>query len=903
MSFFPLRMAWRETRAAWRHFLYFFVCIALGVGALVAVALFGANVQQTVAREARGLMGGDLEISLSRPLSEHGEAVLQSLTARGIQMIHVSELVAMAAAQVPTSASPAPTQIVELKAVEPDYPLYGNLRIDPARPLAELLARSEETCQQAENPLAQTLSPDGRGQGEGRGKEEGNSCYGAVVQEAFLIRMGLSPGGHFKVGQATFVVTGLLRKEPDRIATAFSLGPRVMISREGLTAAELVKPGSRLRERHLLRLLETASAEALLYELRGRLAGESARVLPYQDAQPQLRRFLDQLTRYLGLVGLTALFVGGIGVASSIQAFLREKLNTIAILKTLGADSATVVRTYLLQAMLLGLIGSLAGAAFGAGLHSVLPGLLSGLVPLDLAGRVTLLPLVKGMAMGLLTTLLFTAWPLLEIRDIRPALVFRRDALGASASLAAEPAAKAHWMRRLVGDRLRVMTACGLLAGLIGLALWQAGSVKVGLLFIGALGAAVTGLVLGTWVLVRIIGRLPRPRSVALRQALNNLHRPGNQATGMMVAVGIGVMVIVTVSLLEQSLVRQIGESRPTDAPTFFFIDIQPDQRDAFSRLLQEHTGQPPPEMMPLVRSRLHALNGKPIDPDAYRSRGDGRDRERPKSWYFTREYVLTFLDRLPKDNTVIKGSWWRPDEVGAKPLVSVEEEAASNLGLDLGSTVEFNIQGGRITTEVTSIRKVEWGNFSTNFYMILSPGSLEGVPFTYVATARVPPDDEPALQRAVVQAFPNVTAINLRDVMENFVHILEQLSVAIRAVAVFCILAGGIVMAGALAATRYRRLYESVILKSLGATRGLIARAFAVEYALLGAVAGLIGIVLASALSWVLLHYILDLAWRLEPAVLASGIALTILLTVAVGFLSTFRILGQRPLAVLRQE
>jgi len=877
---FTLRMAWREMRAAWRHFLYFFVCIALGVGALVAVGLFAANVDRTVSRQARGLMGGDVEVSLSRGLSDHGEAVLRSLTSRGIQTVHVSELVAMASSSAPGSATLAPTQIVELKAVESGYPFYGNLRVDPARPLAELLAWSEKICQ--------------RGKGEG-------SCYGAVVQEAFLVRMGLSVGDRVKIGQASFVITGILKKEPDRSVNAFSLGPRVMISREGLAAADLVKPGSRVRERYLLRAPDTASVQALLYELRGRLGGESARVLPYQDAQPQLRRFLDQLTRYLGLVGLTALFVGGIGVASSIRAFLREKLNTIAILKTLGADSGTVVRTYLLQATLLGLIGSLAGTALGTGLYQFLPGLVAGLIPLELTKSVTVVPLLKGMAMGLLTTLLFTLWPLMEVRDVRPALVFRREALGSPAGPGTESAAS-RW-QGLFRDRLRALTALGLLAGFAALALWQAGSVKVGLLFIGGLVAAVTGLVVGAQVLMRLIASLPRPRSIALRQAISNLLRPGNQAAGMMLAVGIGVMVIVTVSLLERSLVRQIGESRPTDAPTFFFIDIQPDQEEAFARLLHERTGQVQPELMPLVRSRLQALNGKPIDPEAYRARGDGRDRERPKSWYFTREYVLTFLERLPKDNTVIKGRWWRPDEVGAKPLVSVEEEAAKNLGLDLGSTVEFAIQGGHVTAEVTSIRKVEWGNFSTNFYMVLSPGALEGVPFTYVATARVPPDDELALQRTVVQAFPNVTAINLRDVMENFVHILEQLAVAIRAVAVFCVLASGIVMAGALAATRYRRLYESVILKSLGATRGVIARAFAVEYALVGAVAGLIGILLATALSWALLHYILDLSWTPEPAVWAGGMVLTILLTLAVGFLATFHLLRQPPLAILRHE
>lgn len=903
MNLFPLRMAWRETRAAWRHFLYFFVCIALGVGALVGVSLFAANVERTVMREARGLMAGDLEVRLSHSLSENGEAVLRSLASRGIAVTHVSELVAMATAT--SGGSTRPTQIVELKAVEEGYPFYGALKLDPDRPLIDLLVPPATTC---------SSSP----------------CYGVVVQKSLLIRMGLSVGDRLKIGQAVFTITGLLRKEPDRVAGAFSLGPRVMISREGLAAADLVKPGSRVRERYLLRVPPTVSADTLLYELRGRLAGESARVFPYRDAQPQLRRFLDQLTRYLGLIGLTALFVGGIGVASTVQAFLREKLNTIAILKTVGADSETVVRTYLFQAVLLGSIGSLAGAALGIGLQGALPTLLANLLPLDVIelatspAAISFLPILKGIAMGILTTLLFTLWPLLEIRDIHPALIFRREVAAAGAVQGSDKSAqqsgrRLEWTRvtgtALLSQRLkaqwltvRSVVALGIAVGLAVLAIWQAGSLKIGLLFIGALAVAVVLLLLAAHVLIHVLRAVSAPRSLALRQAIGNLYRPGSQATGVMVSVGIGVMVIVAVSLLERSLVDQLGESRPVDAPTFFFIDIQPDQKDAFLHLIRERTTDSRPEVTPLVRSRLHAINGKPVVVDEYREEApgkerDGQEREGRKRWYVTREYVLTFLEDLPKDNVITKGAWWGRAERPAKRLVSVEEDAAKNLGLDLGSTVEFDIQGATVAAEVSSIRKVEWGNFSTNFYMILSPGSLEGAPFTYVATVRVPPEGEVPLQQAVVAAFPNVTAINIGDVLESFARILEHLSLAIRAVAVFCILAGGIVMAAALAATRYRRLYESVILKALGATRGLIARSFAAEYALLGVVAGLIGIVLANALAWAVLRYILDMPWTIQPRILAAGLALTVLLTLAVGFLSTFRILDQRPLTVLRHE
>jgi putative ABC transport system permease protein len=373
-----------------------------------------------------------------------------------------------------------------------------------------------------------------------------------------------------------------------------------------------------------------------------------------------------------------------------------------------------------------------------------------------------------------------------------------------------------------------------------------------------------------------------------------------------MVAIGIGVMVIVTVSLVEQALLHQIQENRPADAPTFFFIDIQPDQAKEFVSLIDRQTGSARPELIPLVRSRLHAVNGQAIAVEEGTEKGDKRaegKEGRGKQWYFTREYVLTFLDKLPKDNQLVKGEWWKPGQTFSIPQVSVEEDAATNLGLAIGSTLEFDIQGTTVSAEVSSIRKVDWGNFSTNFYMILSPGSIQGVPFTYVATVRVSPEKEIPLQQAVVASFPNISAIHIGDVLAGFARVLDRLSLAIRAVALFCVVAGGLVMAAALASTRYRRLYESVILKALGATRGLIARAFAMEYVLLGAVAGLIGLALGSVLSWALLRFMFDLPWNIHPQVLGMGLLLTMLLTLIVGFASTYRILGQRPLAVLRHE
>ena len=892
---FVMTMAWRETRAAWRHFLYFFFCIALGVGTLVGVGLFAANVEGTVAREARGLMGGDLEIRLTRPISTNGHDILQSFQDRAVDVSHVSELVAMASRPErqasPSSPSYAnPTQLIELKAIEPSYPFYGTLKTDPSHPVSQLIGTQVGACVET-------------------GSAAKTDCYGAIAQDSLLIKMGLQVGDQLRIGRTVLTITGTLKHEPDRVASAFSLGPRVMISQDALRATDLVKPGSRVRERYLLRVPSAVPPDSLVSELRDRLAGDSAQVSTFREAQPQLRRFLDQLNRYLGLVGLTALFIGGIGVASTVHAFVKDKLKTIAVLKTLGADSGTIIQTYLVQALALGLMGSLAGVTLGTSLQHAIPTLLAGLLPIELLdlsvsqGSLSTEPILKGLALGAATTLLFTLWPLLGIREIRPALIFRTESVGAEQEEDRDQR-RFTWLKHL-RDPVRWVTVMSVGIGLSGLAMWQARSISIGMMFIGALAAAVVLLTLASHLVLRWLRIAASPSSLTVRHAMRNLIRPGSQATSIMVAIGIGVMIIVTISLLERSLIRQIGASRPVNAPTFFFIDVQPDQKAAFEDLIRRRVPQVMPELTPLVRSRLHAVNGQPVpinEEDEREQRGE-RNGEHGKSWYFTREYVLTFLDRLPKENVLVKGTWWGHPLHAQEALVSVEKDAARHLGVDLGSTIEFDIQGTILPATVSSIRKVEWNNFSTNFYMILSPGSLEGAPFTFVATVRVSPAEEVPLQQAVVEAFPNVTAINIGEVMSTFARVLERLSIAIRTIAAFCILAGGLVMAAALATTRYRRLYESVIFKSLGATRPLIAGSFATEYAFMGAVAGLIGTVLASMLSWGVLYFVFDLPWTLQPGVLIGGLLMTIALTLAVGFLTTFRILGHRPLAVLRHE
>ena len=894
-------MAWREIRGSWRQFVFFLACLAVGVGAVVGIDLFATNVETLILRDARSLLGGDLEIRAAHQLSESGRETLDDLRGRHVDVTHVRELVGMAAVpleepvQTPDDNCPSPctlsqrerefdaqaTQLVELKAVEELYPLYGNVELTPRQPLHSALAPIKSSC-------------------------PARSCFGAVAQESLLISLGIQLHDHVRIGQAWFAVTGLLVKEPDRVATGFSLGPRVLISRQALNATDLVKPGSRIRERYLLRVPESLALGPLRGELQGRLGPEGAGVSSYRDAQPRIRRFLDQLTVYLGLIGLTSLFVGGIGIACTIHGFMRHKLTTVAILKTLGADAGLLMRVYLLQSLFMGCLGSLGGVALGVGLQRLLPALFGELIPVAVTSQVAVLPLAKGLLVGVVTTFCFTIWPLLAIREIPPALVFRREVEQHHTPVAGS---RFRWtwnaMLEIVRDRHRLGTALLMGGGLTVLATWQARLLTLGALFIAAFGVAVILLQVSAWALLHGLRRLPRPRAFVVRQALGNVQRPGNYTRGMAVAIGVGVMVIVTVALVKSSLLVALGERIPKDAPTFFFIDIQPDQWESFEEIVQREAPHAPYRLTPVVRARLRAIDGHVIDPEEHKGKKNG--------WYFTREYVLTALSVLPRDNVVVKGAWWAADSPPVKQTdsqqqeasirVSVEDQAAANLGVDVGSTIEFVVQGTPLPALVQSTRKVDWGSFSTNFFMVLSPGALHGAPMTYIATAKVEAEEELPLQHALVRALPNVTAIKVGDVLANVARLLEQLAWAIQGIALLSMVSGAVVMTAAVSSTRYRRLYESAILKAIGGTRRVVVASFAVEFALVGGLAGLIGVGLASALSWAILHFFLDLAWTIQPLVLGWGLMATVGLAVAVGLLSTFKILGEPPLAVLRQE
>jgi putative ABC transport system permease protein len=827
-------LAWRELRGAGRHVASLLGGVALGVAALATVGSLGASVERAVSRSGQALLGGDLEIRSSRALSPEVAAVARAEAGPEGRTAMVLELVAMA--QHGDAA-----RLVQLKAVGPGYPLYGRLTTDPDGPPGRLLGQRR-----------------------------------VLVQPALMERLGLAPGRSVRIGGGSFEVAGLLLGEPDRAASLVTLGPRVLMALEDLPATGLLQPGSHVHHRLLVALSPDRDPAVARASLEARLADPSLRLATYRQAQPGLRRFWEQLTLYLGLAGLVALLVGGLGVAVSVAAFMRARVHTIAVLKCLGAGWRRILALYLTQTLALGLCGSLLGALAGTLAAPLLAPLLDSLLPAGVEWGPSPGAVLRALGMGLGVTLLSALWPLLAIRRVSPAVLLRTPV---------EPLpARRPWPALLV-------TA----AGLAALALWQAGSWKVGGLFLGGFAGALLGL----WALARLtLGlarRVPRPRGLppAWRQGLAGLGHPGAGALTVLVALGLAVMLTTSVALLEGNLRGEIEAGRAERAPAFFFVDVQPDQAEPFARLVAGRAGAPP-RLLPVVRARLAAIREAPPP----RPAGDA-----PAPWYLAREYALTWAAARPPGDRLTAGRWWTAEEARREPLISVEEELARLLGVGLGDRLTFDVQGVPVTARITSLRHVDWRSWDANFFVVFSPGALDGAPATYLATARVPPEGEAALQSAVARAFPNVTAVPVREVLERVAALVDQLALAVRLVATFTVVAGGLVLAGALWVTRAERLYQSVVLRALGATRGFVARAFAVEYAVLGAASGLAGVALAATLAWAAGRWLLDVPWRWQPGPLAGAVALSVGLAVSVGFLGTFRLLGRKPLAVLRGE
>jgi len=842
-----VRLARRELRGGLRGLRVFLGCLAIGVAAIAGVGSVTAALEAGLAADSREILGGDVELRLRHRAATPAQAA--HFRAAGALSV-ATAMRAMARAEDPARDN-GRRLLVELKAVDGAYPLYGALALEPEATPAAALARAGD-------------------------------AWGAAVDEGVLRRLDLGVGDRLRIGEAVFQIRATVAGEPDRGSDAFALGPRVMVAAESLPATGLIRPGSQVTYRYRLRLPAGTDARGWLDDLAERFPEAGWRALSLRNATPGLTRFIERVALYLTLVGLTALLVGGVGVANAVKSYLDSRTETIATLKCLGAPGGLVFRTYLVQILALAMVGIAIGLAVGAALPILLQSLLADVVGVRARLAVYPLPLALAAGYGVLVALLFSLWPLALARAVPAAALFR-------ALVAPAPA-------RPGGATLAGIVLAAL--ALSALAVFSAGDRGFALWFVAGAAGALALFNLGAGLTARLAARLGRaPRIIrgrpGLRLALANLHRPGAATTGVIVSLGIGLTVLAAIALVEANLSRQVADRMPARAPSFFFIDIQPDQAEAFDRLVARVPGVEELERVPHLRGRITRIDGVAladalIAPDA--------------QWAVRSDRGLTYAATPPAGSRLVAGDWWPADYRGP-PLISFDAHIAEGMGLAVGDSLTVNVLGRDVTATVASLRAIDWTSLAINFTIVFSPGVLEGAPHTYIATARTTPEAEPELERAVADTFANVSAIRVRDALDSAHRLLRRIGVAVRLTGAVTVLAGALVLAGAIAAGHRRRVYDAVVFKVLGATRGAVLRAFLVEYGLLGIATAVIGAVLGSAAAYVVVTQVMHAPWALIPAPVAVTAVGAVLVTLLVALMGTWRALGQKPAGHLRNE
>lgn len=844
-----ISLALAESRGAWKRMAFFILCIAIGTGAVMTVKSFSNMVQDTIQGQAKGLLAADIAVKGSWKQGEKDLAYQKKVLPPETEFLFIKELHGMARFKNAADPEKSGSLITELKSIllsGPQYPFYGEFKNSPDRPLRELL--------------------------------KGN---GAVVEPSFLIKTGLGLGDEFALGKTKLKITGAVVSEPDRISRAFSIGPRVFISRASLDKAGLIQPGSRIKHRTLIKLPGAIGLEEALALLESGLTDKAFSIRTYKDMQSSLSSSIERMGQYLGALGVIALLMGGIGAAMIVHTFMAQKLDTAAIMSCLGASSRTLLKVYLLQSMLMGLAGSLLGTIAGFFLACLLPPKMEGLINYRLEPDFYLIPSLQSLLLGMATTLLFCIWPLLKAVRTRPLRLFRRNF---------EEQELSSGTRK---DRL--LAGGALCLGLAAMVCWQAESLKRGLVFLSALAISIAVFALASMLLLKALKVLPPPGSIARRYGMSNLKRPNNQAASIITCLGMGIMLILTVRLVQMDMLAMLSKNTEINPPNYFFIDIQRDQKEKFIQIIDRVAPESERGLTPLVRSRLHSIDGKLVADWKY------EDKQR-EEWFINREFALTFMDGPPpKDNEIIEGRWWNKERA-RNAEVSLEQDAAKRLGAKTGSQLTMDIQGIPVSAKVTSIRSVNWRNMRTNFYMIFSPGALEDAPMTYVATVHVPDEQELRLQHAVVKALPNVTALSTRDIVNTIESVISKLTTLVDFMSGFVIAAGLFILSGSIASTKHRRLRESAVLKILGAKRKMVASILGFEYAALGAMSALAAVVLAQALSWAVMKYIIKSAWHLQPGIILRAFCFGVLLTVAAGILSSLDVINNKPLKTIRE-
>jgi putative ABC transport system permease protein len=844
-------IGWRDLRSAPGKFGFVVLSVAVGVAALVGVRGFSDSFKRTLGTEARSLMAGDLSARIFHEPSADESAKIAAIARQGgLRTTWVTETVSMA------SAPPDPVPLlVSLKAVDPaEYPYYGTAELEPAMSLPQAL--------------------------------DGDS---AVVAEEFLIRLNARVGQTLRLGGRDFRIAAVLRQEPDRLNAAAAIGPRVMISQAALQRTGLIVTGSRATQRLLMKLPPQADPVALRKQVEEALP--DAQVMDYREGNPGLSQGLDNATAILSLICLVAMVLGAIGVAMAMHAHLEQRMDMLAILKAVGASSGDLLRIFLLQTLGLGLAGGLVGVAAGVGVMAALPAVFGHLLPVQAQLEFPWRSVAAGLGTGLLTTLLFCLPPLLDVRNVRPVLVLRR-------LVEQGPEGFVAWLASWWARRLQLGLAALVVAALGGIAWALSDSAKVGgwfaLLFSIALVVLLIMAAITLWVLRFLLNRVRLRLPSFLRHGLANLYRPGNQSAAVMAALGTGVMLILAVYLMQAALLRDLRETASPKLPNVFLIDVTTDEvggiKDFFARQpgVSQATGQAL-ELMPVVTCRFVTLNGKPLD--------------QLKEQHFPRRMLenaqMSWADAPPSGDKLTQGKWWTAADASE---LAIGEGVAQRLHLGLGSAVELEVGGVTRALKVAAIFRADGNHLGGRIEFVLPSGQLQNQTATWYGGAHIDPRQVGAMERALFAAYPTVTVINLADVLARIESVVDQITFVVRFLAGFSIFAGLMILASSIASTRFRRMREAVVLKTLGATRMRIVRTFSVEFCVLGLLAGSVGVLFANLLTRVLLRK-LEVGFQIEWRATLIALVGTALLATATGWIASYRILGLRPLEVLREE
>jgi len=837
-----LRFALREMRGGLRGFYVFIACIALGVAAISGVTSVSRALVEGIAAEGTSILGGDLSFRLiHREATEPERAYLDGLGA-------VSEIATLRAmARAPETGEQT---LVEIKGVDGAYPLYGTFEFSGGGTLADALARDGET-------------------------------FGAAVEEELLVRLGLEVGDTIALGRATIAISDTIVTEPDRLSDGLNFGPRVILSRAAVDATALVQPGSLVRFHYRVRT-DTANIDglrAIIADAREKFPEAGWRIRSSANAAPGLQRNIGRLAQFLTLVGLTALIVGGVGVANAVRSYLDAKRPVIATFRCVGAEGGFVFRIYLLQILMLAGLGIAAGLVLGAAIPFLTAGFLTAVLPVQAVAGIYPAELGLGVLYGGLTALTFALWPLGRAHDVPPRLLFRDDVSAAR-----------RWPRK----RYMVATAAAVLV-LASLAIVLSGDLRISLVYVGATAVVFALLALIARAIMSLARRSPRPRGAELRLALGNIHRPGALTPSVVLSLGLGLSLLVTLALIDGNLRRELGATIADQAPSFFFLDVQNHERDAFDALLAREAPQATIDGAPMLRGRIAAINDVPAS-----------EIEAPEggAWALRGDRGITYADALPDNSTLTEGTWWPADHAGP-PQVSFENEVAAALGLEIGDTVTVNVLGRNVTAEIANFRRVDWESLSINFVMVFSPDTFAGAPHTHLRTLTYPnggtTESELALLKTVADRFPTVTTVRVKDAIAQVNGLVAQLAWAIRAAASVTLVASVLVLGGALAAGHRHRVYDAVILKTLGATRARLIASFVIEYALLGIVTAAFAVAAGALAASFVLTQVMDSNFTFLPATAIGAALAALVLTVGFGLIGTWRVLGRKPAPVLR--